>query len=465
MAVSRRTAGGGEGVQIVRCERCEHEQEGGRWCGRCGARLAQVAGEREPGSGVEAVVDGRDTSVTAAPVGDETGSDAGRWRRWAAVVAAVALLGVVSALQLGDGSQGPTSSDGSEDLSEAEQPSPSPGASPLFGETTDRTLVMDNGGAGAVALDLDTGATRGVRLPRDDVEEQPFPLLRLGSWLVVTDGTAWAVAPTAEPPEGQNASVRGLGEADYVVPDAEPDRLWLITEPDGPDQRGTWTLVDASGQVIHDTQAVDGLTPLRGVPTIPDGLAVQDENDVISIYDPEQGEPSQLLTGPGEPAAIGDVTRERVASCHLPCEELRVSGRQTGDFVSLRADDVTEYQPDHLWLSGDGSLLAVQATVEVASGDAIDLELHLYDVDTGDVISRHQLRSGGLWGDWYGRQFFYLTGGQDDPGAELGRYVVDQGHERIAFGARDLPHGPVVALPSAAVDLGDGADAARQGTG
>lgn len=423
---------------------------------------------RPPGSGcrrsrvrdrAETVEDGLGTSVGTAALDDGVGWGAGRWRRGAAVVVAVAVLGVVVAFQLADGPEGLTSSAGSGDQAEAGQPSPPPGTPPLFDEPTDMTLIVDNGAAGAVALDLDTGATRGFRFPRDDVEEQPFPLLRLGSWLVVADGTAWAVAPGG-PPEGHNASERGLGDADYVVPDAEPNRLWLITEPDEPDQPGSWTLVGASGQVIHQVQAVDGLTPLRGVPTIPDGLAVQDENDVISVYDPAQGEPSQYLTGPGEPGAVGDVTRERVAWCHLSCEELRVTGDQTGDYATLSADDVTKYHPGHLWLSGDARLLAVQATVDAASGTAIDSELHLYDVDAGELIFRQQVRAGGLRGSWYGGQFFYLTGREDDPGAELGRYVVDQGHERIDFDPTDLPHGPLVALRSAGVDLGDGADQA-----
>lgn len=445
----------------MRCERCEHEQVGGRWCGRCGSRLAQAVGEPGSRTGVEAVEDERDTVADTTASDGGSGWGAGGGRRGAAVVVAVAILGVVIASQLGDRPEDATSSARSDDQTEAAQPSPAPGTSLLFDDTTDTTLIVDNGADGAVALDLDTGVTRRFRLPRDDVEEQPFPLLRLGSWLVVADGAAWAQAP-GEPPEGHNASVRGLGDADYVVPDAEPDRLWLITEPDEPGQPGSWTLVGVSGQVIHDVPAVDRLVPLRGVPTIPDGLAVQDDNGVISVYDPEQGEPSQYLSGPGEPGAVGDVARERVAWCHLPCEEIRVTGDQAGDYATLRTDDVIRYQPEHLWLSGDARLLAVQVTVEAAAGAAIDSELHVYEVDAGELILRQQVRAGGLRGSWYGQQFFYLTGREDDPGAELGRYVVDQGHERIDFGATELPHGPFVALPTAAVDLGDSATTARQ---
>lgn len=432
------------------CEVCGHEQDRGRFCGRCGARVAGAAGRgtAEQGDG------GGHAPGASGSERDGGEPDHPRQAWWFAfAVGAVVVVLAVARLVAG----GTTLDD-----SRVAIPSPAPRASPSsvapgadheprelgpvgFSEATDTVLVFDDGRHGALAVDLDRGVQRSFRLPGQRPGDRPFRLSRLGGWLVVGQERVVAVAPEAGLPD------RPLGEAATFLPAAEPDQLWLIDDASAGGPRPTWTLIDASRQVLAEVDVpAAGLTPVRGVPG---GLAVQDPDGVLLRYDLGRGELVDYLAD--GPAWIADVTRDRVVWCSDdPCRALTVSAASGEPVATLGSGEV--FRRERAWISPDGARLAAAVIVDVGLG--VDFRLRIYGVATGEVLADRQLPLGDAYGGWTdaGDQFFswshHSGGGTGDP-AVLSRWAGGETIEQIHVADRGITGVyAFVVLPRAAVE-------------
>lgn len=420
------------------CGVCGHEQDRGRFCGRCGARTAaQPRADAPPTDAAPA------RPRTGTPDVEREGDRAGARTHGpllALVLALVAVLAVVSLLDRDTPLE--------DDTVVASPLSPAPAAPPASGggdgslargpigfrEATGAALVFDDGEDGTLAVDLDTGAQ--VRSPAGPPRDQPSGLREVGGWLVVGGEDTFAVAP------GPGRPFRWSGGARLVLPAAEPDRLWLIHDDGGDggapgpaDGLGTWTLVDASGATIAaiDVPAGD-LRPIRGVPG---GLAVRGPDGSLLKYDLEQG---RLVDYVGDGSAwIADVTADRVVWCDDPCGALTVS---TGDGVVVATLGSGEtFHQDGAWIAGDGGQLAAAVTIDL--GISFDHRLRVYSVGTGDVLADTQILPGASYGDWSqsGAQFFsWLTfaGGGAGAPAVLSRWAGGDTIEKIHVADRGI---------------------------
>lgn len=455
------------GQQFVRCEQCEHEQTGGRWCGRCGSLLPAKVTSENDAAHEEGTSGGDDLAAQVPPEGEAAAT------RRSTRGAAAGLLAVVVAVAVGwqwwssEVEQAPsTPPDRPEEVApeppdereevapeppeefeeepstpiatKASAPQPEVREQPPFDAPTGAALIVDAGSDGAVVLDVDTGATTRFGLPRGDVVEQPFPLLRRGEWLVVAQHGGWALAPETEP----EVTAHWLGEGGFAVPAANPEQLWLVAEGDG---RGaaTWTLVEVTGAVLEQVQVEEGYTPIRGVPA---GLAVRDgEEDMLQLYSADGLRPFIPWLEAG--SRVLDATPNRAITCSDPCQELAVHDEHRQVIHRLGTDAVRVHGQG--WLSPDGRLLAAIAFVNVdgsAGGVAGSVEVRIYDVDEGEVLDRAAITLGDFAGSWTpdGEQFFYRTV-TDGPPAPLGRYAVGRGFEAVSLHVQDVPLGDLVA--------------------
>ena len=325
-----------------------------------------------------------------------------------------------------------------------------------FDAPTGTALIVDAGSDGAVVLDVDTGVTTRFGLPRGEVAEQPFPLLRRGEWLVVAQHGGWALAQGA----GPSVIARWLGDGGFAVPAADPEQLWLVDEGDG---RGaaTWTLVEVTGAVLDravaQVQVEEGYTPIRGVPA---GLAVRDgEEGAILLYDVDTDSVRPWLE---EGSRVHDATADRAITCSDPCQELAVHDEHGQVIQRLGTDAVRGHGRG--WLSPDGRLLAAIAFVHVdgpSGGVAGDVEVRIYDVDEAELLDRAATTLGDFTGSWTsdGEQFFYRTV-TDGPPTPLGWYAVGRGFEAVSLDVQDVPLGDLVAWSRHTLEplLADGRD-------
>jgi hypothetical protein len=406
---------GEEVGERVTCRECGFEQDRGRFCGRCGAAVSDPGGPWDSPDPPDPEAGQPQDEVAA------TSSRNSRVRRWTFALVLVAVA-VSVAMSLGAPPRGermaaddpPAASDAYEAAPDAE-PSPEPAEEPElagtiespiveepdalpegFRDATGTVLLFDDGGDGALMVDLDTWERRRLELPGQRAGDQPFRLWKLGGWVVVGWEEVWAVAP------GEPERARQLGEATVFLPDAEPDALWLIDYHGGGVGTGhsTWTLVDASGTAMAEVSSMPvGLFPVRGVPG---GLAVEAPNGTV-VYDLEQ---DRLVDNPvGPDAWVADVTRDRVVWCDDdPCKQLVLTDADATVVTTVGSGE--EFHPNQVWLSPEGDRLA--AGVRVPVGGAVDLRLRIYRVDDGALLADAQLMLGGLYGDWTadGRQFF-----------------------------------------------------------
>jgi hypothetical protein len=305
-----------------------------------------------------------------------------------------------------------------------------------FDEPTGTALVFDAGSDGAVVLEVDTGFTTRFGLPRGDVVEQPYPLLRRGEWLVVAQHGGWALAPGA----GPEVTASWLGDGAYVVPAADPEQLWLVDEGDGRGE-ATWTLVEVTGTVLAQVQVEEDYTPIRGVAA---GLAVRDgEEGAVLLYDIDTGSFRPWLE---EESRVLDATAERAITCSDPCQHLAVRDEHGQVTRRLGTDAVRGH--GRAWLSPDGRSLATLTFVYVDGPDgnaAGSVEFRIYDVDQGEVVDRAAVTLGDFTGSWTqdGEQFFYRTV-FDGPVSPLGRYSVGRGFEAVSLDVQDVPLGDFV---------------------
>ena len=456
----------GMGQQFVRCEQCEHEQSGGRWCGRCGSLLPAKVTPEDDAAHEEGTAGGDDLAAQVPRDGETVAT------RRSTRGAAAGLLAVVVAVAIGwqwwssEVEQAPsTPPDRPEEVApeppdEREEVAPEPPeeleeepSTPIvtkvsapqpevreqlpFDAPTGTALIVDAGSDGAVVLDVDTGATTRFGLPRGDVAEQPYPLLRRGEWLVVAQHGGWALTQGA----GPSVIARWLGQGRFAVPATDPEQVWLVDEGDGQDV-ATWTLLEVTGAVLAQVQVQEGYTPIRGVPA---GLAVRDgEEGEVLLYDVDTDSFRPWIE---EGSRVLDATADRVITCSDPCQELVVHNEHGQVIHRLGTDAVRGHGRG--WLSPEGRLLAAIAFVHVdgpAGGVAGSLEVRIYDVDDGEVLDRAAITLGDFTGSWTpdGEQFFYRTV-TDGPPTPLGRYAVGRGFEAVALDVQDVPLGDLVA--------------------
>lgn len=307
-----------------------------------------------------------------------------------------------------------------------------------FDGVTGTVLVFDDGLSGALALDLDTGDQQRIELRGQRPGDQPYRLHRMGSWLVVGVGEIWAVAPGSDQPP------RSLGEATIFLPAAEADQLWFI------DHAGasgfTATLVDPSGEELHQAVLEGDVQPIRGVPG---GLALRREDGALVVYDLAEGRVRSYLAG-SEPTRLGAVTRDRVVWCDEdPCRRLRLSDG-TGELVTTIGSGEAAFDVAETWLSPDGSRLAAVVWVPVDGG--VDRRLRIHRTEDGGLLADTQLPLGEARGDWTvdGAQFLSWLNlpGTDGAPALLGRWAGGGEIELVDVSSLGLSglHG-FVALP------------------
>ncbi len=417
----------------MRCQ-CGHEQDTGRFCGRCGALLDTVGED----------VDRRDGHLGAVEA-------SGRTRARLGVVAVVlaAIVGVVVALV-----NAPAPGDAGDPVAlpstaASERPPPvdvdpdRTGQWPSqFLTPTGSALVFDDGHSGAVALDLDSGWSRRLRLPQRP-GDQPYRISRLGDRVVVGWGEIHAVHLASD------GVSRHLADATLFVPAAHPERLWLIDWDGGRIGLGemTWTLVDETGATLHTvTPALGDVEVLRGVPG---GLAVRDDTGHVATYDLATG---RLLPLPSEDAlSLLDVAREHVVWCADPCRQLVVSDREGRVISSVGGEHVRHIHGS--WIAPDGEVLVTAMMTELSDG-AVDRRLVVHRTDTGAVVADTGLPLGAIHGSWSAdaEQFFWSLASAQGP-QQLGRWQADFGIEQVDV----RPHldglGDFVVLPADEVAL------------
>lgn len=391
------------------CEVCGHEQDRGRFCGRCGARVeaSDVAGSTAPWS---------------------------RPERWAP--AAIALLVLVVALGR------PLVRGGSDEPGTAPATVP---VGPVFADPTGTVLFFDDGTTGAVALHLDTGATERLELPGQRPDDRPYRLWRVGEQLVAGSDRVVLVAP------GPEGAARTLGDATFFLPAADPEQLWLIDRDDAEAPGGTWTLVPASGQVVTTVEAIAGYEPIRGVPG---GLAVRDATGRLWRYDLAGEVLVEALGGPTR-SWIGDVVRSQVAWCTGdPCRTLTIAAADGAEPVGIGGDET--FSEGEVWLSPDGDQVAAVVLAPAGDGPALERRLRIRRTVTGELLADTPVPLGRTSGSWTvdGRQFFawiHAVGAGTDAPAVLARWsgtAIELADAR-AVGVEDVLD--VVALPSTAV--------------
>lgn len=311
---------------------------------------------------------------------------------------------------------------------------------PLFDSETDTTLLIDDGEAGLLAIDLDTGRRVTLALPDQEVgDDAPFQLWKMGSWLVRGSGTIWASAPGAGLPD------RELGRATFFVPASAPDQLWLVDYPDGESGEGVaaWRLVDASGVVLHEAIGEPGWFPLRGMNG---GLAVHNIDLEVRLYDPDQGAVVEYLGG--REGALADVSSEHVVWCYqLPCTRMGIRSPGHESFVELGADEFVD--PTQVWLADGGAHLAAF----VNSGGSWEVRVYQVGDPVSPLLARLPVEDSHAMGDWdeTGTQFFFTQyAGEFSDEWRLGRWSRSRPEtiELIRLPQQLTGRGDVVTYPS-----------------
>ncbi|MBW3561675.1 MAG: hypothetical protein KY437_04180 [Actinobacteria bacterium] len=317
----------------------------------------------------------------------------------------------------------------------AQDPTPAPRQGNL--PPLETVLVFDDGQAGVVTVDFERGVIDRAGLPGTATDGR-VRLGQLAGRIVVASGDlVWSIRPDTFAPTV-------LAQATTFLPDARPDRLWLVDEPDAHQEIGTWTLVDAEGQVLHQTHAREGMVPVRGVP---DGLALSTDTG-LRIYDLDRREVFVYVGAPD--GWLGDAAAGRVVWCAPGCHRLAVTGGAS-DRRAVGADEVSAFETGSAWLSPDGTYVSAVAR-SVAAGVGTVRQVLAIDVETGEVSARRRLPNGTVHGGWSpdGQQFF-LTAAAEDGALQLLRYRLgDRSFEaQVHDGTERLRS--FIALPRSAV--------------
>ncbi|MBW3659527.1 MAG: hypothetical protein KY457_12875 [Actinobacteria bacterium] len=371
------------------CEACGHEQDRGRFCGRCGARV-EAADQPAPRPS---------------------------WTRPERLVpAALALVVLVLALGRlldpgpagGNGAtpQGPPDRSAVRTPASSATPTdvaPTPFAGAVFPDGTATVLFIDDGSDGVVGLDLDAGTSQHVELPGQRAGDRPHRLWRLGHQLVVGQEGHVVALP------GADGGTRTLGTATGFLPAADPQQLWVA------DAAGGWTLVTASGGTVASLDAIPGYEAVRGLPR---GLALRDRTGRLWRYDIAEDVLVEAL-GEERPRWIGDVVRSQVAWCSAdPCRRLSVADAGGAEAVAIGGGEA--FSEGQVWLSPAGDQVAAVVGTPGGDGAGVDRRLRVYRTATGEVLADAPVPLGEVFGSWTvdGRQFFgWVHASATAPGA------------------------------------------------
>lgn len=385
----------------MQCHECQHEQDGGRFCGRCGALVVvdpEVAGR--------SAVDAEDTTDADPPPLPSRVPPVERRRRGStmAVASGVVLAAVVlTALFAQPGTM--PAEDTPEEARDLAREDPGSQAVEVevevwpvaFPQASGITLVFDDGEQGTVAVDLDTGEQTPVALPQR-AGDRPYRIWRLGD-----DHVAVAGSVVAADMVGQLGSEWQLPDAAFFVPAAEPDQLWLIGDAAGAaDQSSELTarLIDLDGSQLAAIEVdATGVEVLRGVPG---GLAVQTGDGALHAYDLDGRLHRDFL---GETAVhLLDANAEQVLWCDDACGRLQL----TDGLAALEGFSVTggvggvhetpSFDPSASWLSPDGLHIVAVAMVELEDG-SVDRVLRVYG-QSGSPITSTRVPLGEVRGVW-----------------------------------------------------------------
>lgn len=359
------------------CDACGNRQRDGRFCGRCGAQV----GAARP-------------RVVERPIR----ASRRRWspallRKAGSIAAVIAIpLAIVT-------TNGPDTTVRRGTVAPAAQdPTPSPRREHL--PPLETVLVFDDGRAGVVTVDFERGVIDRAGLPAPTTDGRSR-VGQLGGRLVVASGDlVWSIRP-------DTFASTVLARAATFLPDARPDRLWLVEGPGDHHGSGTWTLVDADGRVLHRTHAREGMVPVRGVP---DGLALATDTG-LRIYDLDAQE---IFVYVGAPDGwLGDAAAGRVVWCAPGCHRLAVTGRAS-DRRTVGADEVVAFETGSAWLSPHGMYVGAVAR-SVTAGAGTIRQVLVIDVETGEVSARRRLPNGTVHGGWSpdGQQFFLAAAAHD----------------------------------------------------
>lgn len=190
-------------------------------------------------------------------------------------------------------------------------------------------------------------------------------LLTVGDRVVWSDGAAaWAVAL-----DGERSGPRSLGDARFVVPAVEPDRVWLVRDR-------TAVEVDVHGQV-HDELAVE--RPWRAVREVERGMLVEDGRVAVA-------------TAARDPNVIADQGPMLAASRTTVL-------LRSGALVDVTTGDVDARSIARLGIADielaafadDGTLLAFVTGPPGTRRAA----LHVVDLAGGGLVQHHRLQSVG----------------------------------------------------------------------
>ncbi len=251
---------------------------------------------------------------------------------------------------------------------------------------TGATLALTNSAENRLTLiELDTGITRDVDLPRGDGEEFQFSLIALVEGFAwVSDGHVWWIPIAGDPVD--------LGEAGHLLAGSDRSGAWAVTYLD----QG------------YELSRIDGTTGARGpsyashiapFAAVRDGLVVGRNASFagsasLEIWDPESGAARQVdvpAEFPVVTAAAGDVAVWYDQACRGPqgCPG-GITNVETGNTLTLPFEETNTYTAR---LAPDGSRLYAFGTDGVLQ--VIDLTRFAREVVPGAIDFERFAVSGG----------------------------------------------------------------------
>lgn len=344
----------------------------------------------------------------------------------------VALFGALAASGLGrQSAEQSESAEPEESFRMIERPRPSAafGGAVLEEPTSAVLFLVSNGHLARLDVDARTLTTSPIRAAIDD-PLHPAVLPR-GEVLAFQGLDPEAGRTTSVVSFDLRAAVAPLGPSAYFVGSPEQDRVVLaIPAPGAVGPRAALSAireVTVDGQILgSDTSSPEGSALLA---RLPNGLAYQDAEGSIVIWDPASGD--TLFSANGQSVAFGT---DRLAWCAADCGAVSVFDPTPGRVWEIRRPDQVIAFGQTGAFSPDGRYLAVPVGIRGSQGLYGALALVAVEDETAWVIPDSELvpiDAPVAWspaGDWvfFGRTGDYL-GAYRLGTMDVGRVPVDVG--------------------------------------